>query len=44
MARAIFVKSSSKRKEASLELSAISLRTLQTLADNSPSLQFYEPF
>ena len=38
MARAISVKSSSERKEASLELSGISL------AEDPPSLQFHQSF
>ena len=48
MAKATSVKSSSDldRKEASFELWAISfnLDTLQTLADDLPFLQFYQPF
>ena len=39
MAKATSVKSSSDRKEVSLELD-----TLQTLADDLPFLQFYQPF
>ena len=39
MAKKIFVKSSSDRKEAFPELS-----TPETLADDPPSFQFYQPF
>ena len=45
MTRTILLKSSSKTKEASLELSAISfICTLQTLTYDPSSLQFYQPF
>ena len=42
--RAIFVKSSSKRKEASLELSAISFTYSTNTSRWPPSLQLYQPF
>ena len=44
MAKAISVKSSSDKKKHPFNCELSHLDTLQTLADDPPSLQLYQPF